>query len=195
MVINMKKILLGIIIIIIFAASYFTFFKKEKLEEGVVDEVNGYVLKANESSYQNSLFAEFKTLLKSEYTDEEYVTIVSKLFLTDNLSLKTAMSKNDVGGVQFVYESFREDFTRIARDTIYKFVENNIYGDRKQELPLVEKVEVLEVTSDTFELDESDVDVLKVTAKVTYEKDLGYQKEVELLFVEKNNKFEVIKMD
>lgn len=195
MVANMKKIIIGIVLIAVAVLAYLTFFQKEDSKEGIVDEVNGYVLESNKSEYYNELFSSLKEMYEKEYTDEEHASLIAQLFLTDNLSLNTALSKNDVGGVQFVYESYRTDFIHIARDTIYKFVENNVYGNRKQELPSVKEVIVETVTDEEFELLDDTVDVISVKAKIVYEKDLGYQEEAELLLYKTNDKFEVIKMD
>lgn len=195
MVIKMKKIIIIFTVIILLVISYFTFFNKQKITDGVIDEVNGYVLSSNKSDYYNSLFEELKTMYTKEYEDNEKASLITQLFLTDNLSLSTAQSKNDVGGVQYVYEDFREEFTKIARNTIYKFVENNVYGTRKQELPTVSEVLIEKISDSEFKIGKEKVDVLLINAKIKYEKDLGYQKEVELLLYKKNDKFEVIKMD
>ena len=59
--------------------------------------------------------------------------LISKLFVIDFYSLNSALNKNDIGGKEFVYRNYQEDFSKLAKETIYKYVENNIYGKRNQE--------------------------------------------------------------
>lgn len=191
----MKKIIIGIIILITLVASYFVLFKKENNETTVIDTVNGYKLESTSSEYYKSLFTELKTLYSKEYTDSELATLISKMFLADYLSLSTATSKNDVGGVDFIYESFKEDFIKISKTSIYKTVENNIYGNRKQSLPLVTLVDVKSITDSEFDINDISTTVKEVSAQISYKTDMGYQEEVTLLLVKTNDKYEVIKMD
>ena len=112
----------------------------KKISTETIDTIEkyNYNLKQNESAYYKKLFKDLKNELKKEKVDEEnYASIVSKMFLTDFLSLDNAINKNDIGGTDFVYEDYRETFIKKSKDTIYLYIENNIYGDRKQELPLV----------------------------------------------------------
>ena len=57
-------------------------------------------------------------------------------------TLANKVSNTDVGGIQFVHEPFQDDFILIAKETLYSHVENNIYGNRKQELPIVREVTI-----------------------------------------------------
>ena len=48
-----------------------------------------------------------------EIVDEEkYATYISQMFLADFYTLNSALNKNDVGGVQFVYKDYQEDFLK-----------------------------------------------------------------------------------
>ena len=63
----------------------------------------GYTLNENDSSYVELLFKELKKELeKEDINKENYAKIMSQLFVADFYSLKQAINKNDVGGVQFV---------------------------------------------------------------------------------------------
>lgn len=190
------KIILIFALFIFAITSLLKFTSKDaKTKEIVLEEVNGYVLKNTSSSYYKKLFSELKTILDSEYEKSEYAEIVAKLYVADFYSLSTAITKNDVGGIQYVYEPFRADFKKIAKDTIYSRVENNIYGDRKQELPIVTGVTVNSNEESTFKINNKKVDVVKINLQIEYKKDLGYHKEVELLLYLNNKKFEIVKMD
>jgi len=166
----------------------------------VLDKIEGYdyELNENDSAYFETLFGELKTVLENEELDEEeYATIVGKLFITDFYSLDCSINKNDVGGIQFVYSGYRNDFISKAKTSVYNYVENNIYGDREQELPKVKNVTLntIEQTVYTFGDIISDEKAYQVTYAVEYEVDLGYPTEVTLVLIHNENKLEVAKMN
>lgn len=168
-------------------------------EVEILDRIEGYGYKLdeNDSSYFEKLFKELKDNLEKEEIDEElYAKQLAKLFITDFYSLDYAMNKNDVGGVQFVYKDYQDTFILKAKDTIYKYVENNLYGKREQELPVVENVEINNVLQEKRAYDLiSDDDAYIVTVGLTYEKDLGYPTECNLVFVHNNNVLELVSME
>lgn len=192
---NMKKAILIVILILILGLSLMFFIKKQKTDVYVIDEIEGYVLENNRSGYYNELFSELKSILKNEESEEEKVKIISKLFVADVYSLAHALSKNDVGGMQYVYESFRDDFKKIAKATLYDGVESNIYGNRKQELPEVTNVSIKSSEKVTYSISDDKEDVYKIVIDIYYKKDLGYPSSVELLIFLNNNKPEIVKMD
>lgn len=161
-----------------------------------VDEY-GYTLDENDSKYFKEVFKELKKNLESkEMNEEEYATQIAKLFVIDFYSLDYATSKNDIGGVQFIYNEYQESFIHKAKDTIYKYVENDLYDKREQELPVVTSVEVTDIFQETREFDAiNDDDAYVVTVRVTYEKDLGYPTECTLILVHRNNILEIASLD
>ena len=130
-----------------------------------------------------------------EIDEEKYASVICQLFLADFFNLDNKISNNDIGGTQFIYESFREDFEKLAQESIYHYVENNIYGDRKQELPIVTEVSVVDIKEASYTyLDESDDNAYQIDLKIIYEKDMGYQEDVTLVLVHHNERLEIIKM-
>ena len=114
-------------------------------------EKYGYTLNENDSPYFKKLFNELDKVLKEKkYDEKKYAETLSKLFITDFYSLKYALSKNDVGGVQFVYNDYQNTFTKKAKDTVYAYVKSDIYGKRKQDLPNVKKVEIESIEKTDF---------------------------------------------
>ena len=201
----MKKILILLLIFIILLISIFFGFKfllkgkdKKKTEVKVVDNIEeyGYTLDDIETKYYKSLFADLKKILSSEsMEEEEYAKKISQLFLTDFFHLDNKLTKNDIGGTQFVYDSFRNDFEKLAKESIYHYVESNIYGDRKQELPKVSEVQVIDMEQKSYSyLDTEDEFAYYIDLKISYEKDLGYQEECSLILVHHDNKLEIVKM-
>lgn len=143
-----------------------------------------YVLTDSDTDYYKEQFKELKKILQAEeVNEEEYAKTISKLFLIDFYSLASSINKNDVGGSQYVEEAYRDTFIRKAKDTIYANVENNIYGDRKQELPNVTQVEITKITKTKTGYE--------TQASITYDKELGYEKEVILTLTKKENILEI----
>lgn len=200
-----KKVLIFMILIIILAiaavASYFIFFDKETVKEAkVVSKIDnyGYVLKSNKSDAYKKLFKELEKVLSDEVDEEKYVKTISKMFIVDFYSLGDRNAKTDVGGVDFVHESALENFLLNAEDTFYKYVESNIYGDRKQELPIVDTVTIDSVEKTEFSyLETIDENAYKVTASWTYKDPTlaaGYQKKATLVFVHKDKKLVLVEL-
>ncbi len=157
----------------------------------------GYTLNENDSPYFKKLFETLKENLESEKVDEEeYAKVMSQLFVTDFYSLKYAISKSDVGGLQFVYSDYQSSFTTKAKDTVYAYVKSNVYGKRKQELPNIKNVEIDNIEQKEYEGDTiSDDEAYYVDLKITYDQDLDYPEEVSLVLVHSNDKLEIVKMD
>ena len=205
-----RKIKLGklfLILIIISAVIYFSIFminKKKKTKQisgevEVIDSIDnfGYKLNDNETKYYNELFNKLKELLKEEnYDEKEYAQIIAKLFLTDFYDLDNKVMKSDIGGTQFVYEGYREDFEKGAMSSIYKYVESNVYGDRKQALPIVKEIIQENIETKNFKYNNtSDSNAYYLTMNISYTKDLGYPTKVELVLIHNNDRLEVAKLE
>lgn len=164
----------------------------------VVDKIDeyGYNLNENETDYYKKIFKKLKKELSKETPDEEeYAKLISQLFISDFYSLNNSTSKNDVGGIQFVYKDFQNDFVNLAKESVYSTVESNIYGERKQKLPVVSEVVVNELRQESFEYsDKSDDAAYVVDLTVNYKEDMGYQKDVILTLIHNENKLEIAKM-
>lgn len=171
---------------------------KNQTEVKVINfiEKYDYNLNENETSYYKGLFKELKSTLNKDKVDEErYATLISKMFLADFFSLKNAINKNDIGGTDFIYSNYKDDFISKAKDTVYQYVENNIYGNRKQELPIVKEVKINNIEQREYSGDkESDDNAYYVEANIVYEKDSGYQKKCELILIHSNDKLEIVIM-
>lgn len=201
------NLILGIIVFILVILMIYCAFDifnsmKSKVanEVEVLDKIEGYDYELNENdpSYFEKLFGDLKDVLESEELDEEeYASLVSQLFVTDFYSLASTINKNDVGGTQFVYAPYQEDFVSKAKTTIYNYVENNMYGDREQELPIVKNVVIDSIETDSYTFDDiiEDENAYIIKMTVDYEKDLEYPTEVTLVLVHNENKLEVAKME
>lgn len=204
-----KKINIAIIVVVVIAVlgimylGYKRFFTKTPVavKPKVVDTIEnyGYELEEGQTALYKKLYDELSKELKKDKVDEEkYASYVASLIVCDFYNLDNKISKNDIGGVQFVRQDQQKNFILEASETVYKYIEHNVYGNRKQELPVVKHVEVKDVTETTYKYEDIDDEkAYKVNVLVTYEKDLGYPTEVTVVLVhakDNDKKLEVIKM-
>ena len=204
--IKVNFILSLVVIVLVFIMGYCIFdivssmMNKTPTTIEVLEVIEGYdyELNENDSPYFEELFSELKDVLESEELDEEmYATIIGQMFITDFYSLDYAVNKNDVGGTQFVYNGYQNDFISKAKATVYNYVENNIYGDREQVLPKVKNVTLDTIVETEYEFGEiaNDDSAYLATYTIEYEEDLDYPTEVTLVLIHNDNKLEVAKMN
>ena len=159
---NKKKLLICFVLILLAIGGYFgynKFFKEtEVTAPKVIDEIKNfnYVVNEKDTKLFKSTFKELKSILNAKEVDnKKYAETVSKLFIIDFFNLNNKSSKNDVGGVQFVYSSYKSDFIDYARDGMYKQVVNSIDGKKNTSLPQVTAVKITKtdtvVPSSVFE--------------------------------------------
>ena len=202
--INVKRVLILIILLILIIVGIVLTVNKltnkdtktKEVKEVASIEAYGYTLKGNATGYYKELFKELeKTLNKKEVDEEKYAELVAKMFVADFFNLDNKISKNDVGGKEFVYSNYQTDFEKFAMDSMYKSVENDVYGERNQELPIVTKVEVTKVKNESFTYGENTDDEAYIfNFKIEYKNNLEYQTEGSLTLIHNGNKIEVAKM-
>ena len=159
----------------------------------------GYKLKDTKSETYKKLFNSLSKTLKEKPVDEKkYVKTISKMFIVDFYSLSDKLAKTDVGGSEFVHSKALPDFLENAEDTMYKYVESNLYGGRKQKLPTVDEVVVESVEVEPFIYgDETDSDAYIVKVKWTYtdtSTSSGYQTDATLTFVHEDKKLSLVEL-
>lgn len=191
-----------LIIFIIFVICLINIFSSLKSnvqnEVKVIDTIKkySYNLNENETSNYKKMFKQLKKeLSKKNINEKEYAILISKMFLTDFFDLNNSINKNDVGGTDFIYNSYKESFIKSAKDTVYAYIENNIYGNRKQVLPTVTNVKVLNIEQKSYYGNTvSDDNAFYIKLKIIYIKDLNYQEEVDLILIHTNDKLEIVNM-
>lgn len=205
---NIKRVVIALvllvvlILIVVFIGSKLINSKdKDKKEENKVEhEIKdyGYVLLENETNIHKEYFKELiKVLNEEEYDEKEYASLVVKLFVTDFYELNSKTTKNDVGGLQYVYDKTHENFVLNAKDTIYKYVENNLDGKRTQKLPSVKSVNIESTDSTTFKYEADGItDDQAYTVKATWEynEDLGYQKQATFTLMHVDKKLVIVEI-
>lgn len=202
---SIKKVIIVIVIIIALIAIIFIEKKllpqKENIKEpkvlNTINEYN-YVLKDNKSKKYQASFKELSKILSEENVDEvAYVNKITEMFIMDFYSLIDKTSKTDVGGVDIVYPDILESFLKNAENTFYKYVESNIYNNRNQKLPEVEKVtinstEVIPFTYGTT----TDDNAYEVKASWNYTTTdfSDYQQEATLVFIHQDKKLYLVEL-
>lgn len=200
-----KKILMALLILILIVAIVFVgskifFGRSEVTEVRVLKTINkyGYTLKDNKTKKYQQMFKELEKLLTKDSVDEEeYVKKITEMFIYDFYSLNDKSTKTDVGGTDFVYPNILEDFLEKAEDTYYKYVENNMYNDRKQKLTTVDEITIDSVEQIEFAYgEETDEEAYEVNASWTYTDDdfNDYQKKATLIFVHDDIKLSLVEL-
>lgn len=200
-----KIILISILLIILIAASvltYFFYFKKESpipdpIKVEVLDKIKGYEynLEDRDTPLYKEKFLKLKEILESDMADyDEYAKYLAQLFVIDLYTIDNKISKYDVGSLDFIYPEEQEKFQNKVLDTMYKLVEDNTTGTRKQELPIVSNIELGELKTTEYKKKEQKLKAYEVEANITYEKDLGYDKKVAITMVEEENKIYVVQI-
>ena len=169
---------------------------KNKVE--IIDNITeyGYKLDSNKTDIYKSLFKELSTILKKKNVDyEEYAKVVSKMFVADFYNLDNKIHKNDVGGTGFIHPDIKINFILNAQNTIYNHLENNIYDNRKQELPIVEEIDIIEVKNQLYTYNGIvDKNAYNIKLKWTYKKDLGYQNEANIIIVKEEKRVSIVEL-
>ena len=207
---NFKKFILCLVIVGLIIGGYFAynkFYKKEDVSKPkVVDEIKkfNYVVNENDTKLFKSIFSDLKkTLSKKEVDNKEYAKDISKLFIVDFFTLDNKTSKNDVGGVQFVYESYKSDFVDYARDGMYKQVVSIIDGNKRDKLPEVTKIDIDSIdevdASSIFESSDFDSDdkkkAFEIKLKWEYKNGSDFQTSATVTVVKDKDKLSIAKME
>lgn len=201
---GVKRLLLILTILIVggLVAAYLLFYNEKPAKKvKVLNKIAGYgyELKDNKNQEYKKLFSELEKTLKEDPVDEEkYVRVISQMFIVDFYSLSDKLAKTDVGGAEFVHTAASVDFLEKAQDTIYKYVESNLYGDRNQQLPTVKEVTVKKVEKTPFTYnDNSDESAYTVEVEWTYtdtSTSNGYQTTATLVFVHEDKKLSLVEL-
>lgn len=200
-----KKVVILIILIVVLILCitgfilYKTLSKNQVAEAKVIDSIEeyGYVLEDDQPKIYQDLFKELSKVLQAENVDEEeYARLISQMFSIDFYNLENKISKNDVGGTMFISTDYVDNFTLKASDTVYKYIEHNLYNDRDQNLPVVTSSSVNKLENVTYEYKSiNDDNAYEVTVNLEYEEDLGYPTEIVLTLIHNDKKLEICEME
>lgn len=197
-----RKIIISLIVIILIAIIglivYKTVFNNSQEEVKIIKSIKDYDynLKENETELYKTEFNELDKILSKKNVDyEEYAKSIAKLFIIDFYTLNNKLSKNDIGGTEFIKEDMRDNFIEEARSTFYKYVE--VIDGRTQELPEVSNITDVSVEKTEFKYSDKTIDenAYKVSISWDYVEDLGYEKEASMIIVKQDKKLYIVEMD
>lgn len=153
----------------------------------------GYHVNDNASSYYKNTFKSLMKLLENDdYDDEEYLSLVAKLFIIDLYSLDSKINKYEVTSSQYYYSDKQDMFKLKVIENFYNLMEDNSYDDRDQILPKVKNVEIVSIEDGVYTLGENEVDSKVVKVNISYEKDLNYDESGIITLVKESNKWAVV---
>lgn len=144
----------------------------------------GYSLSDRDSKLYKDEYSNLKKLIEAKEVDlEAYTTQVAKMFVIDLYSMETKLNMYDIGGSEYYFADKKDMFDTKVMDTMYSTLEDDTYGDRKQELPLVKSIEVVSSEKTEYTMGEEKKEAYSVKLQWTYEKDLGYDSEGTVVIV------------
>ena len=200
---KVKVILILAIILIVAGLGFLAYesIKPKAIKTATVEnEIKdyGYTLKSTRNARYKEAFQELKDILSKKDVDEEaYLKQISKMFIMDFYTLDDKLANTDVGGIDFVHANAKTNFLEKSEDTVYKYVENDIYGNRDQALPEVTEVTVenIENIEYTIGTDFTDDSAYKVEVSIKYKEDMDYPTKATLTFVHEDNKLSLVEVE
>ena len=200
-----KKVLVLIVLVIVLILSitgiiiYKTFSSKPDNSAKVVDKIPeyGYTLEADQPKIYKELFKELSEVLSKDPVDEEkYAELIARMSAIDFYNLENKVSKNDIGATQFIREKNVDNFVLEASETVYKYIEQNIYGDRNQTLPEVTSSKLKSLKQEDYNYKNvKDDKAYTVVVNLEYKKDLDYPTEVTIKLLHTGKKLEIYEMN
>lgn len=181
---------------------YFSFFGgshkiNTKKDIDTIEEY-GYHLSDRHTETYKKYFKELKSVLSKDPVDEDmYLELLSKMFIMDLYSLDLRVDNNDIGGEEFVYEKVRDNFKAKVGDTLYLYMESDLYGKRKQDLPVVSDVSIDNIDTVTYYYNDSkdkDESAYVVDVSWDYIDSSDYQKSASLYFIHDGNKLALVEI-
>lgn len=194
-----KGRVLAVILVIGVLLGFFYFKTRIKLQVvTVVSEIGdyNYVLESNATRIFKKYYKELEKELDDNKIDEEnYASLISKLFIIDYYTLNNKVTNKNIGGVQFIHSNLKDSFITEASNTVYKYVKNNLYGNRKQKLPEVNDVEIETINEIKYEkIGYKDDIAYEVIVKVGYVNDYDYPEMVVLTIIHEDNKLVIVEI-
>lgn len=189
-------IAIGVVLFSIFGFKFYNDFLSDNNSNKQISSIKsyGYSLNANDTSIYKSKYKELESVLNSsEINYSEYARLISELFVIDTFTLDNKLASTDIGGLEFLHEDIKENFQDNMGSTLYRNIENNLDGNRKQELPIVKEITKSEVFETTYKYNDKEYNSYLVTLSWNYEKDMKYQNTIKLTVINNNNKLFIVK--
>ena len=187
-------LIIAILIIVLLLANFFKKLNKTKTVN-VIDTVENfeYALEDRDTVLYKNIHQELKANLESDAIDyDKYAEQIAKLFIVDLFTMENKLSTYDVGGIEFIYPDVVDNYKLNVEQTIYKNIESNADGKRKQTLPVVKSIDVISSNTGTFNYQDNAMDAYIIELSWDYEKDLGFDKKATVTIVKKDDKLYIV---
>lgn len=190
---------LAVILVVGVMLGLFYFITRDKLQVvTVVSEIDSYnyTLESNATRIYKKYYKELEKELEDNKIDEKnYASLISKLFVIDYYTLNNKVTNKNIGGVQFIHSNLKDRFISSASSTVYKYIESNLYGNRKQKLPEVNKIEIESIKEIKYKKDNyQDDSGYEVIVKVGYVNDYDYPEQVTLSIIHEDHKLVIVEI-
>ena len=131
-------VLVSLLVLVFGAFAYYKFFKSKPVDTPIKEvkvtntiENYGYNLEDRDTELYKEKYEELKKLLsKDDYDKDEYIKLISELFIIDLFTIDNKISRYDVGGTEFMYTSAVASFKASVENSLYKTVENDLEDNR-----------------------------------------------------------------
>ena len=146
------------------------------------------------TSAYKKVYGELDDVLSKEEVDyKSYASLISKLFVIDVFTLNNKLTSTDIGGLEFVHNDFKANFSENLGSTLYNHVLSNIDGKRTQKLPIVKDVTINSVNETKYTYNKTEYDAYLVDCSIIYEEDMGYQNSIKITLIRDDRTLYIVK--
>lgn len=192
------RVLVVILLIGVISGLFYLKNRKELQVVSVVSEIDSYnyYLESNSTRIYKKYYKELENELKDNKVDEEkYAQLVAELFSIDYYTLNNKVTNKNIGGVQFIHSNLKDKFISDSSNTVYKYIKNNLYKNRHQQLPEVNSVEVKDLKLIKYnKKDYKDDSAYEVTVSIGYVKNYDYPTSLTITLIHENNKLVIVEI-
>lgn len=192
------RVLVVILLIGVISGLFYLKNRKELQVVSVVSEIDSYnyYLESNSTRIYKKYYKELENELKDNKVDEEkYAQLVAELFSIDYYTLNNKVTNKNIGGIQFIHSNLKDKFISDSSNTVYKYIKNNLYKNRHQQLPEVNSVEVKDIKQIKYnKKDYKDDSAYEVTVSIGYVKNYDYPTSLTITLIHENNKLVIVEI-
>ena len=192
------RVLVVILLIGVIIGLFYLKNRKELQVVSVVSEIDSYnyYLESNSTRIYKKYYKELENELKDNKVDEEkYAQLVAELFSIDYYTLNNKVTNKNIGGVQFIHSNLKDKFISDSSNTVYKYIKNNLYKNRHQQLPEVNSVVVKDLKQIKYnKKDYKDDSAYEVTVSIGYVKNYDYPTSLTITLIHENNKLVIVEI-
>ena len=183
--------------------------KTDKPQETVkknLNEIAGYgiTLDDQDSELYKELFNDLKKNLEGKDINyKEYAKSIAQMYIVDLYSINTKLNKYDIS-TELIWPTIAENYRTQVLDTLYTYVQDNSRGQRDQNLPEVNKIDVDKIIETKFtynngtDKDKSDdktYEGYQIDLSWSYRVKLGYDTSATVIVIKDDNKLYVVEQN